>query len=160
MNKNTLLTSFAEELLALCKKHKVNMTNSSFEMAQETFAIDVCGQWDCFNGPPVSIYKDTSSHVMDLEDPKFRKPVTETEDPEEVSLTDMPVIQVVSCEEQENGTLNCVFKTNDAYDAMVAESLSVDVKDLTPEQVSKHINELLTKASEEQDGYSFSTTKI
>lgn len=154
MNNQDNIQSFTRELLSLCQKHKVNLSNTevSFDNDSTTYIMDLCGQWKCTQSPPVSIYTQKTDLFMEIEDNTLE--IT----PE--NIDSLPLVKVISVTDNPDGTATIQFETSNKFDKMAAKELNIDLADLTPEMVGSYLEDMLTKASENIDGYSFSTSKI
>jgi hypothetical protein len=64
-----------------------------------------------------------------------------------------PEIKIINITDNPNGSASIVFETNDEFDQMYLKK--TNKKRLTEKGLGNYITEILTKAFENRDGYSF-----
>ena len=69
----------------------------------------------------------------------------------------LPSVEVIDITENNDGTCSIEFETSDLFDVMYKNATGKEV--ITKEELGEYLKDIITKAFENKDGYSFKSNK-
>ena len=69
----------------------------------------------------------------------------------------LPSVEVIDITENNDGTCSIEFETSDLFDEMYKNATGKEV--ITKEELGEYLKDIITKAFENKDGYSFKSNK-